>query len=428
MVLLYVLHRLSTAFNWKLVVAHFNHQLRGASSDADEHLVQETARKLRRKIVVGRGDVTEFQHAQGVSLEMAGRKLRHDFLAATGRGLGIDTVALAHHANDQVEHFFLRLFRGSGGGGLAGMKWRNPSPSDAGIQLVRPLLGQTKEELADYARQEQIPFREDASNASREGQRNRIRNELIPLLTKEYQPALLRTTLRLMDILGANADFVHKMAEKWLRSKRRKPFSDLDVALQRQCLQAELIKLGIETDFDLIERLRHAPEQRISVSSNLLVFRDTAGRVQLMKVAANSFNSSELRLDLSPGRGKASFAHLEFDWRISAAAVTVPSRRKFATVREYFDADRIGSTVWLRHWQPGDRFRPIGMSSPVKLQDLLTNSKIPTGRRRELVVATTATSEIFWVEGLRISEDFKLDKATSRRLRWAWRRQAQLTG
>jgi len=192
MVLLYVLHRLSATFSWELVVAHFNHQLRGASSDADERLVQETARKLGLKIVVGRGDVKEFQQAKGGSLEMAGRKLRHDFLVATGNQLGIDTVAVAHHADDQLEHFFLRLFRGGGGGGLAGMKWSNPSPSDSRIRLVRPLLAQTKNELANYAKLEGVHFREDATNASHDGQRNRIRNQLVPLLTKSINPLCLK--------------------------------------------------------------------------------------------------------------------------------------------------------------------------------------------------------------------------------------------
>jgi tRNA(Ile)-lysidine synthase len=308
------------------------------------------------------------------------------------------------------------------------MKWNNPSPSDSRIRLVRPLLGQTKNELANYARQEGILFREDATNASRDGQRNRIRNELVPLLTKGYQPALLKTTLRLMDILGANADFVRKMTDDWLRRKPRKPFSEVDVAIQRQCLQTQLFKLGIEADFELIERLRQTPKQKISVNANLLVFRDTAGRVHATEVATNSFNSSELSVDLSPGQGKTRFANLEINWRIIAAEATLPSRLKLAPACESFDADQIGSTVRLRHWQPGDRFHPIGMSSSVKLQDLLTNRKIPAARRRELVVATTATSQIFWVEGFRISEDFKLDKTTSRQLRWSWRRQAQLTG
>src|SRR5258706_14198332 len=97
---------------------------------------------------------------------MAARKLRHDFLARTAVRLRIPTVALAHHADDQVELFFLRLLRGAGGEGLAGMKWRSPSPADKKITLVRPLLELTKTEVLDFARQNQIPFREDATNAS----------------------------------------------------------------------------------------------------------------------------------------------------------------------------------------------------------------------------------------------------------------------
>ena len=76
----------------------------------------------------------------------------------------------------------------------------------------------------------------------------------------------------------------------------------------------------------------------------------------------------------------------------------------------------------MRHWRPGDRFQPIGMGAPVKLQDLFTNAKIPSERRRELLVAETRRGEIFWVEGLRMGEQFKLDKRTRRYLIWRWRR------
>jgi tRNA(Ile)-lysidine synthase len=88
---------------------------------------------------------------------------------------------------------------------------------------------------------------------------------------------------------------------------------------------------------------------------------------------------------------------------------------------EFFDADKIGDEITLRHWRAGDRFQPIGLPSPVKLQDLFVNAKIPRERRRELVVAATAAGELFWVESLRISEPFKLTLATRRRLVWAWR-------
>ncbi len=85
---------------------------------------------------------------------------------------------------------------------------------------------------------------------------------------------------------------------------------------------------------------------------------------------------------------------------------------------EYFDADRVGGEIILRHWQPGDRFQPIGLPSAVKLQDLFVNAKIPAARRRELVLAATSAGAIFWVEDLRIGEQFKLTPQTRRRLVW----------
>jgi len=89
---------------------------------------------------------------------------------------------------------------------------------------------------------------------------------------------------------------------------------------------------------------------------------------------------------------------------------------------EFFDAAKIGNKITLRHWMAGDRFRPIGLNSAAKLQDLLTNAKIPREKRHKLIVATTSSGKIFWVEGLRIAEDFKLTPDTNRRLVWRWRR------
>jgi len=89
---------------------------------------------------------------------------------------------------------------------------------------------------------------------------------------------------------------------------------------------------------------------------------------------------------------------------------------------EVFDADRVGKRVILRHWQPGDRFQPIGMDRALKLQDLFVNQKVPRAKRHTLVVATTAAGDIFWVEGLRIADPFKLTTGTKRRLLWRWQR------
>src|SRR5258708_2264438 len=142
MVLLRVLHELSQKNKWQITVAHLNHQLRGRSSNADERLVVRTAKRFGVPIVTGRADVKNLARTGKLSLEMAARKARHEFLARTAARLKISHIALAHHAGDQVELFFLRLLRGSGSEGLAGMKWRSPSPANPKIQLLRPLLEQ----------------------------------------------------------------------------------------------------------------------------------------------------------------------------------------------------------------------------------------------------------------------------------------------
>jgi tRNA(Ile)-lysidine synthase len=462
MVLLHLLQKLSRKHSWRLVVAHLNHRLRGRSSDADERLVVRTARKLGLPVVVERAEVKRFAREQKLSLEMAARKVRHDFLARTALRLKIRTVALAHHADDQLELFFLRLLRGSGSEGLAGMKWIAPSPADvrssafrrsgnsrlkAELQtlLVRPLLDVAKAELAAFAQENKIPFREDASNASLDIQRNRIRHELLPLLRRNYQPALDRTISRVMDIVGTEGEFVGKVAAGWLaeiggarlpasRAGKTKPvparedarptktrFAKLLVAVQRRCIQLQLLRQKVAADFDLVESLRTRPGHVIKVSPHLAVKLEAEGVLgfQESKLVAAP-NPAFCEVDLNRRGGEEVFSDVKFDWRVAA--------RKFRKLpnprpgRELFDADKVGARIVLRHWRAGDRFQPSGMKSRVKLQDLFTNQKIPRDERQQLIVAETARGEIFWVERLRIAERFKLSGGTNRCLQWRWKR------
>src|ERR1043165_3529430 len=107
MVLLHILRNLSKKHRWKLAVAHFNHKLRGRSSDGDERFVQAKAKKLRLKFVSETANVRQFAKQSGLSIEMAARKLRHDFFARAAAQLKAPAIALAHHADDQIETFFL---------------------------------------------------------------------------------------------------------------------------------------------------------------------------------------------------------------------------------------------------------------------------------------------------------------------------------
>jgi tRNA(Ile)-lysidine synthase len=131
------------------------------------------------------------------------------------------------------------------------------------------------------------------------------------------------------------------------------------------------------------------------------------------------FNINELEVNLTGRAGNVDFDGVKFNWNFGNNS---RGCSRCQIEREFFDVDKIGGKIILRHWRAGDRFQPIGLKSAAKLQDLFTNAKIPGERRRELIVATTADSEIFWVEGLRISEKFKLTPKTKRRLLWRWRR------
>ena len=449
MTLLHALHKLSSHHRWRLTVAHFNHQLRGRSSNADEELVRQTAAAMRLPFAAGRANVRGFAKKSKLSVEMAARKLRHDFFARMAKKRKARVIALAHHADDQVELFFLRVLRGAGGEGLAGMKWRSPSPVDSKIMLVRPLLDATKAELRGFARENKIPFREDATNARLEMPRNRVRNELLPLLQRRYQPALTKTVLRLMEIVGAESDLAGEAARQWLVSKRKierapRPvplpagrgeggprkagpgegtvFKDLPVAIQRRVLQLQLSEVGVPVDFELIESLRQSTDVPVNLGPQLSVLRDATGAVSLRLARTSVFNANETVVKLAGRAGEVTFDGVRVRWRFNA--VEKFKRPAARPACESFDADKVGGRITLRHWRAGDRFQPMGLRSSVKLQDLFTNWKIPRARRRELMVAAAENGEIFWVEGLRISENFNLTPQTKRRLTWRWQRPA----
>ena len=420
MTLLHVLRQLAAKNGWQLTVAHFNHQLRGADSDDDEQFVRETAANLRLDFISGRADVGALARKGKISVEMAARNLRHDFLARTAKRLKIKTIALAHHADDQVELFFLRLLRGAGGEGVAGMKWTGPSPGDPTIDLVRPLLDQSKAGLRRFAGEQRIAFREDATNAQLDFFRNRIRNKLLPLLSQKFQPALTRSILRTMEIVGGEIDFVRQTAETWVGQKRRIDFEKLHLAVQRQAIRIQLTRARVAADFDRVEQLRVSPNRPVSAGFDVTVYRDSAGRVVRQKADRSGFNPDQLTVELKGGKGVFEFGGLKIHWQVSAPNDPAKRMTAFTKVCEYFDADRVGSVVVLRHWRAGDRFRPIGMSAPVKLQDLFVNQKVSRAQRHQLVVATTGAGEVFWVEGLRLGDCFKLDNTTVRLLKWRW--------
>ena len=418
MVLLHVLAELAVTHQWALTVAHLNHQLRGPEAEEDEQFVARAAQKLGLRFVSDRQDVKAFAAARKISIEMAARHLRHEFLARTAEQLGLRHVFLAHHADDQVELFFLRLLRGAGTQGLGGMEWSAPSSAAGGLALLRPMLGEPKAALVEFARARKIAFRDDASNQSLDIPRNRVRHQLLPLLRRDFAPALDRLVLRSMELVHDEGEFVTLEAIAWLQQARRKSFESLHVALQRRVVQIGLLAQGVVPEFEHVEFLRTNAGEWLTVRAGVICRRRTDGEIELRPVRFTRFYSGEALVTLGTRAGRTACESAVLMWSFAPGGPLPPPRAH----HEFFDADAVGTHVVLRHWREGDRFQPIGMDRPVKLQDFFMNRKVPQERRHELLLGVAGSGEIFWVEGERIGERFKVTPDTKRILQWNWQR------
>jgi tRNA(Ile)-lysidine synthase len=198
----------------KLVVAHYNHGLRGDESDADERFVLELAERLRLPARVGRARTAvpaASRHAACAS-EASTRQARYEFLRHTACELGARHVATAHTADDQAETMLHHILRGTGLAGLAGMP--QARELSQGVALVRPLLAARRNEVLEYLAEIGQPFREDSTNRDLGYTRNRLRHDLLPRLTADYNPRIVDSLLRL-GLLAADAQaLIEEQASK----------------------------------------------------------------------------------------------------------------------------------------------------------------------------------------------------------------------
>ncbi|HYE31230.1 MAG TPA: tRNA lysidine(34) synthetase TilS [Methylomirabilota bacterium] len=415
MALLRILFDLQPEFGWSIHVAHFDHRLRGKASSADARFVEKQAALLGCKATIGSGDVKAHAGASGISIEMAARELRREFLATVAADCRSNSILLAHHADDQIELFFLRLLRGAGSEGLRGMLWKAQSEAKSDLHYIRPFLDISRAELESFAAARKLPFREDASNATMDYERNRVRHQLLPLLGRLTARDIRAPLLRVMDLLSAEGDYLGQQARVWLTKPA--DFQKLHLALQRRVIVEQLLDLSLTPDFELVEALRASPPRKITVAARLSVRRDLSGALQLIEDAPLVVAADSLEIEVSEP-GETQFASLDVSW------VTIPGNayRPRTPDTEVFDAAAVGARFRLRHWQPGDRFQPIGLPKAAKLQDLFTNAKVPAAQRRKRVLAEAADGRILWVEGLRIADFAKVTPATSQLLLWQWKR------
>jgi tRNA(Ile)-lysidine synthase len=414
--LLHLLARLRPELELDLGVAHYDHGLRGAESRGDADFVAELAQDLGLACHRGQGAVRDAARRDRVSLQMAARKLRLEFFWETRRVHGYARLALGHTADDQVELFWLRLLRGAGLEGLKGM-W----PAAPG-GLVRPLLAVGKGVLLAWLAAESLPYRVDASNLSRAYLRNRVRLDLLPHLTREYNPRLAQAIWRTQTLLADDERLLARdTAAAWDRVARELApdcfaldldrFFTLEPGLTRRVLRWGVARLSPEaalTAAQVESILALAASDRsggiLNLGEEVRAARAGAA-LHLMTALPEPFPGAT---DL-PGPPAEVESPPGWRWRLSRRACR-PDDPRPTRETAWLDPERAASPLAARAWRPGDRFWPLGAPGPRKLQDFLTDAKIPRWLRPHLPLLASAT-DILWVPGLRIADPVKLGAA-----------------
>jgi tRNA(Ile)-lysidine synthase len=211
----------------RLVLAHFNHRLRGAESDADQQFVEHLAGQHGLTIIVGAASSDLAAAGSGEGVEGAARQARYEFLTHAAGQVGARYVATAHTADDQVETVLFNILRGTGLAGLAGIP-RIRRLNDAAT-LVRPMLAVSRATVVAYLRSIGQPFREDSTNELTQYRRNRLRHELLPLFERDYNPRVREALLRLAQIAGEADEFLESKASESLPNRLRAVLGGVEV-------------------------------------------------------------------------------------------------------------------------------------------------------------------------------------------------------
>jgi tRNA(Ile)-lysidine synthase len=421
MALLSVLYRLRSRYSLTLIVAHVNHQLRAQEAYRDAAFVEQQTIRFGLPFYQTRVDVKALQHTSGLSPQHAARHLRYAFFHSLLDTVNATHIALGHTADDQAETLLIRLLRGGGPTGLAGIPPVRPP-------FIRPLITTSHPDILAYLRMEHIPWITDSSNAHRTYLRNRIRLDLLPTL-QQYNPRIMKRLNELVDMLRADnvvlerqTDALIKQVVCWLPRKRAviacEPYSTAPLALQRRVLRRLLDVLcpAHLASFKHVEALRWLTlagrlGKRLTLPSNVLAerHRDT---VRLWNTQETTTTPPVVTLTV-PGEVDIP----EFETRLCADVVTPACYPDQSGSGEaYLDLQLIRFPLTVRFPQPGDRFYPLGAPGRKKLKDFFIDRKIPRAERPYIPLVVSG-EEIVWVVGHRIAESVKIRPTTQRVLR-----------
>lgn len=443
--LLHLLHRLCGPGRRypevRLHVAHLNHKLRGDAGARDASTVARIATVWGLPVTLGEIDVPALARQERRSLEDAARAARYRFLREVAQGR---PIAVAHHADDQVETLLLHWLRG---GGLASMVGMLPRQQD----IIRPLLEISHAETVAYCQQHNIVPVEDASNIDPRFLRNRIRHELLPLL-ESLNPGIRTTLLRTADVIRVDVEWIEAQVDAcWstivieqqaaIIKLSLAALLTLPLSIQRHLLRRVTAQLCAGQSplelrhYVLIEQFLHKSNNRgelmldlphhlrITRSADHIIF----ARLHNHKVLPAQDEASSVVLLPIPGKAQVpgtswiAIAEMLAGEDVQSAL----SRQDWPTVWQllpltphtvYVDADLVGPVLQVRTRRPGDRIQPLGMAHEKKVQDVLVDKRIARADRSHIPFFLSASHSV-WLAGLCLDDRVRLTSKTRRILR-----------
>ncbi len=415
--LLNILYEVKEALGIKLVVAHLDHGLREGEDEAETRFVRGLAFSM--DLPFESEKAIYLTNGTAGSVEEKARNARFAFLEGLRSRLSANRIALGHHLNDQAETVLMRLLRGSGPSGLAGI------PPIRDKTIIRPLIETTREEIESYLKTRDLGYVVDRSNLQTDYLRNKIRLELLPSLL-EYQPRLVEHLGQLADVLRNEDTYMEEQAEDWIMKEAdRGATSEVVIALPSflglpQPMRNRVIRLILRRIKKDLRRINSGhiesvaelaqnenPHASLNLPNGLMVKRSYDRMVFKIGVG---HGLGEFRY-LLDGAGTYHIAEIERTICLVVREPTVDQNKERDGKTAYLDAEKLQFPLIIRNFRPGDRFVPLGMTGHKKIKDFFIDLKVPVETRTSIPLLVSDDRPV-WICGYRIDDRYKVTSKT----------------
>lgn len=401
-VLCHILHE----NGFKIAAAHCNFSLRGYESEGDEIFCEEFTSQFNIPYFVQKFNTEKISSEEKLSIQETARYLRYGYFQLVLEENKFQYIATAHHVNDNVETYLMNLMRGSGVMGLKSI----PPVND---NVIRPLILASRKEIENYAKENNLHWREDSSNASDDYLRNRVRHHLVPEFVKNNSNFIDHMRITIDDTLFASEIIRHYVENSLAPLIEVDEYGYFILNLQRikalpyanNILYHSLSGYGFNTSqiADILEtrqsgKIFNAGNKRLLVDRDqLIIDTETLDRNYHEQI------KEDTKTIILP-HGNISFSRKKIN---ASKPLLIDKNPEF----HHLDTDKLKFPLTLRKWNDGDKFQPIGMKGQKKVSDFLIDKKINLFEKENILVVTSE-NQIVCIVGHRIDDRFKITTAT----------------